>query len=98
MEKELKGKVEVSIDKKEDKYLIQIQDQAGGISSEVRNTLFKEMKTTKGENGTGFGLYYSNTLIESSFNGKMSFQTKEGVGTTFYIELPLRKNNNKEEN
>ena len=55
------------------------------------------MRTTKGENGTGFGLYYSNTIIESSFKGTITFETKENVGTTFYINLPL-KYNNKEEN
>ena len=56
--------------------------------------LLKEMKTTKKENGTGFGLYYSNTIIESSFKGKMYFETTDGVGTIFYIELPINKEEN----
>lgn len=97
IEKEKKGKIEVSISKNDKEYIIKIADEAGGIPNKIKDTLFKEMKTTKGENGTGFGLYYSNTIIESSFKGTITFETKENVGTTFYINLPL-KYNNKEEN
>ena len=85
------GVIEVNAIKERDKYIITIKDDAGGVSDEVKETLLKEMKTTKKENGTGFGLYYSNTIIESSFKGKMYFETTDGVGTIFYIELPINK-------
>ena len=75
----------------DDNCVIGIQDEAGGIPSDIAKTMFKEMKTTKAETGTGFGLYYSNTIIESSFGGKMSFETEEGKGTIFYISLPMIK-------
>ena len=88
------GVIEVNAIKESDKYIITIKDDAGGVSDEVKETLLKEMKTTKKENGTGFGLYYSNTIIESSFKGKMYFETTEGVGTIFYIELPIDKEEN----
>lgn len=88
------GVIEVNTIKERDKYIITIKDEAGGVSDEVKETLLKEMKTTKKENGTGFGLYYSNTIIESSFKGKMYFETTDGVGTIFYIELPINKEEN----
>lgn len=88
------GIIEVNAIKESDKYIITIKDEAGGVSDEVKDTLLKEMKTTKKENGTGFGLYYSNTIIESSFKGKMYFETTDGVGTIFYIELPINKEEN----
>lgn len=88
------GVIEVNAIKESDKYIITIKDEAGGVSDEVKETLLKEMKTTKKENGTGFGLYYSNTIIESSFKGKMYFETTDGVGTIFYIELPIDKEEN----
>ena len=88
------GIIEVNAIKESDKYIITIKDEAGGVSDEVKETLLKEMKTTKKENGTGFGLYYSNTIIESSFKGKMYFETTDGVGTIFYIELPINKEEN----
>lgn len=88
------GIIEVNAIKESDKYIITIKDEAGGVSDEVKDILLKEMKTTKKENGTGFGLYYSNTIIESSFKGKMYFETTDGVGTIFYIELPINKEEN----
>lgn len=88
------GIIEVNAIKESDKYIITIKDEAGGVSDEVKDILLKEMKTTKEENGTGFGLYYSNTIIESSFKGKMYFETTDGVGTIFYIELPINKEEN----
>ena len=88
------GIIEVNAIKESDKYIITIKDEAGGVSDEVKDILLKEMKTTKKKNGTGFGLYYSNTIIESSFKGKMYFETTDGVGTIFYIELPINKEEN----
>lgn len=90
-EKGIKGVIEVSAKQDKEKLIISIKDNAGGIPEEIKNTIFKEMKTTKKEKGTGFGLYYSNTIIESSFKGKMYFETEQNVGTTFFIELPIIK-------
>lgn len=91
MENDIKGIITVFSKIIDDNCVIGIQDEAGGISDEVAKTMFKEMKTTKAETGTGFGLYYSNTIIESSFNGKMSFETEQGKGTIFYISIPMIK-------
>ena len=86
-----KGTITVSAEDKGDVVLIAVSDEAGGIDEEIQDKIFKEIKTTKAEKGTGFGLYYSNTIIESSFKGKMYFETEKGVGTTFYIEIPRIK-------
>ena len=90
-EKEKNGIIEVSMKESENKYIISIRDEAGGLPKEIQKTLFKEMKTTKKDNGTGFGLYYSNTIIESSFKGKITFNCTENVGTIFNIEIPILK-------
>jgi len=89
-EKQQNGVIEINAIVKDEKYIVSIRDEAGGISNEVKETMFKKMKTTKKDSGTGFGLYYSNTIIESSFKGKMSFETDK-KGTIFYIELPINK-------
>ena len=85
---EKKGIVKIDAYKNEKNTIIAISDEAGGVNEEIKDKIFKEIKTTKSENGTGFGLYYSNTIIESSFKGKMYFDSNKGVGTTFYIEIP----------
>jgi len=87
----VKGIVKVKAKQDNEKTIISVSDEAGGINKEIKDKIFKEMKTTKGEKGTGFGLYYSNTIIESSFKGKMYFETQDGIGTTFFIEIPKNK-------
>lgn len=90
-EKKINGVVTVGAEKNEMNTIIYVSDKAGGIDKDIQDKIFKEIRTTKKENGTGFGLYYSNTIIESSYKGKMYFKTEQNVGTTFYIELPNKK-------
>lgn len=88
VEKNIKGIIKVTAKQDKGSIIISVSDNAGGIDDNVKENIFKEIKTTKKEKGTGFGLYYSNTIIESSFKGKMYFDTEKDVGTTFYIEIP----------
>lgn len=68
--------------------LIKVSDNGCGMSKEVQSKLFKEMITTKGKNGTGLGLYMSYSTIKGKFNGNITFESEEGVGTTFIITIP----------
>lgn len=86
-----KGIINIKARENEDKIVIEVSDMAGGIDDDIKEKIFKEIKTTKNEKGTGFGLYYSNTIIESSFKGKMYFETEKNVGTKFFIEIPIIK-------
>ncbi|MEM8906450.1 MAG: HAMP domain-containing sensor histidine kinase, partial [Bacteroidota bacterium] len=52
-----------------------------------REKVFVPNFTTK-NSGTGLGLAISKNIIES-VNGKIWFDTTVGVGTDFYVELPL---------
>lgn len=36
-----------------------------------------------------FGLFMSYSTIKANFNGNIEFQSKEGVGTTFNIIIPI---------
>ena len=60
-----------------------------GLPNSVKEKLFKEMITTKGKNGTGLGLFMSYSNIRAHFNGNIRFESEEGKGSTFYIELPI---------
>jgi len=80
----------MNISKEDNKLIIAIQDFACGMSKEVQDNLFKKMVTTKGKNGTGLGLFMSYSNIKAHFGGNISFESKEGVGTTFYITIPIR--------
>ena len=87
------GKTEQNIDlilnKSDGNLIISVRDYGCGLPQKVQDKLFKEMITTKGKIGTGLGLYMSYSTIKAHFNGNITFESKEGEGTTFSIILPL---------
>ncbi|UOQ52799.1 sensor histidine kinase [Hymenobacter cellulosivorans] len=70
-----------------DRVRVCIEDNGAGILESVRDKVFVPNFTTK-ESGSGIGLAVARRGIESA-GGKIWFETEEGVGTTFCIELPL---------
>ena len=70
-----------------DRVLITIRDNGAGIAEDVREQVFKPNFTTK-VTGSGIGLAVAKRGIESA-GGRIWFETQEGEGTSFFIELPL---------
>jgi two-component system nitrogen regulation sensor histidine kinase NtrY len=65
---------------------IRIRDDGPGIPEEHRNRIFHPYFTTKSQ-GTGLGLAVVERII-NDHHGMIWFETEDGVGTTFYIDLP----------
>lgn len=80
------GKVEIFISDKGENILVKIKDNGTGISEEQINKIFVPSFTTK-TGGMGLGLAMVKNIIES-FEGKIWFETKKGVGATFFISIP----------
>lgn len=81
--------IDLIVCKNDNNIVIQIKDYGCGMPKEVQDKLFKEMITTKGKNGTGLGLFMSYSTIRGNFNGNISFDSKQNVGTTFEIIIPV---------
>ncbi len=81
------GTIEVSLVKEDNNALIKITDNGAGITEEGMKKMFQSYFTTK-SSGTGLGLAMTKKIIEF-WKGAIWFETVEGVGTTFYIRLPL---------
>ena len=64
-----------------------IADTGGGIPAEMLRHIFEPFVTTKGEKGTGLGLWIVKGIIENH-GGKMRVRSKPGKGTVFRIDLP----------
>jgi signal transduction histidine kinase len=84
-----RGKIEIALHKKPTTVLITFKDSGKGIPEEVRERIFEPFFTTKkvGE-GSGLGLSIVQKIIEKH-QGKIWFESQMGVGTTFFVELPL---------
>ena len=66
---------------------IQIQDTGCGVGEAYQNQVFNPYFTTKGS-GTGLGLPIVERII-FDHKGQIWFETQEGVGTSFFIDLPM---------
>lgn len=66
---------------------ILVADSGCGISENVLDTMFEPFMTTKGERGTGLGLWIVKGIIENH-GGKLRVRSKVGKGTVFAIEIP----------
>ena len=62
----------IDIFKKEDKAIIEINDNAGGIDEEIINKVFEPYFTTKHQSqGTGIGLFMCQEIIHKHMNGQI---------------------------
>ena len=80
------GLIAYSIDRTDNKVVINIQDNGSGIPYHLKDKIFSPNFTTK-NSGMGLGLAMVKSIVES-MNGKIWFETEVNQGTIFYIELP----------
>ena len=66
---------------------VSVKDDGEGIAPEMQSKIFIPNFTTK-SSGTGLGLAMCKGIVEQA-KGKIWFETGEGTGTTFFVELPL---------
>jgi len=67
--------------------LIKVKDNGNRIDIALQSKIFTPNFTTK-TSGTGLGLAMSKGIVEMA-KGKIWFETEAGVGTTFFVELPV---------
>jgi signal transduction histidine kinase len=68
---------------------IEIGDTGMGISASNKENIFRAGFSTK-QDGKGLGLWFSKAVVEYH-EGEISFESQEGVGTTFVIILPIQR-------
>jgi nitrogen fixation/metabolism regulation signal transduction histidine kinase len=85
-----KGKIEISINRREHMAIITVSDDGQGIPVDLRDKLFSPSFTTK-TSGMGLGLAIVKNIVEN-FSGRIWFETELDKGSTFYIEIPVFEN------
>jgi two-component system NtrC family sensor kinase len=70
--------------------VIAISDTGGGIPDADRERIFDAFFTTKEVGrGTGQGLAISRSIVVDRHGGTLTFDSKIGAGTTFYVRIPI---------
>jgi signal transduction histidine kinase len=74
------------------------EDTGIGMSESFQKTIYEPFAQEKAGartvyGGTGLGMSITKSLVEK-MGGTISFESEQGVGTTFYIELPFQIDHN----
>jgi signal transduction histidine kinase/PAS domain-containing protein len=81
------AKVTVTLTGEEDRAVVTVADNAGGIAEEIIDKIFEPYFTTKGPNrGTGIGLFMSKIIIEKNMGGRLTVRNS-AEGAEFRIEV-----------
>ncbi|MBP1715387.1 MAG: zraS 6 [Deltaproteobacteria bacterium] len=83
------GQISIETGRSDGWAVFTIRDNGCGMSREFMDKfLFHPFRTTK-KNGMGIGLFQSKIIVEAH-GGKIEVESKENVGTTFRVLLPMK--------
>ncbi|MFW6161493.1 MAG: ATP-binding protein [Planctomycetota bacterium] len=69
---------------------VRVTDTGTGIAEEAAQRIFDPFFTTKEPGvGTGQGLALAHAIVVDKHGGDIAFETTPGLGTVFYVSLPL---------
>ena len=83
------GTLKMIARKTESAAIIEISDQGHGIPKDIQDKIFNLYFTTK-RAGSGIGLAMTYRVLQLH-NGALEFETEQGKGTTFRLQVPLEQ-------
>jgi signal transduction histidine kinase len=86
-----KGFIEISLSNGNGWLKVMVKDNGMGIPGDIQPKIFTPNFTTK-SSGTGLGLAMCRNIVIQA-KGRIWFETEEGKGTAFFVELPLSGGN-----
>ena len=82
-----KGKITLGYEVLDNELKLFVKDSGYGISEANKHKVFERFERfNRSEPGTGLGLYICKSIAEEA-GGKIGFESKEGVGSTFWVKL-----------
>lgn len=89
--------VELKVERQGEMVRISVSDHGMGIpksqQDKVFNKFFRADNVSKTVPGSGLGLYVAKSMVENH-GGKIWFESRENLGTTFFVKLPIKQKKN----
>jgi signal transduction histidine kinase/FixJ family two-component response regulator len=70
--------------------VLEIADDGIGMGPDIRENIFDLFYSSKGQAGTGLGLFIARQVIQQH-GGSIEVESTAGVGTVFRVQLPRRR-------
>jgi ubiquinone/menaquinone biosynthesis C-methylase UbiE len=83
--KSVTGRVTIKLEESDDVYVLSCTDNGCGIPEEDKKKVFDDGFSRRGTTGIGLGMIKERAR---QLGGRVYFESQEGIGTTFYLELP----------
>lgn len=86
------GDVDFLVELRDNNLYCEVKDTGCGIPKNEQDKIFGKLfraSNVSGVDGNGFGLYVAKGAVESQ-GGKIWFESEEGKGTTFFVEMLLQ--------
>lgn len=80
-------KIRFEIKQKDDFIEFRVQDNGIGMDEDTRRNIFKPFSSSRGNQGTGMGLYISNRII-GQHGGEIQLKSAPGQGSDLKIRMP----------
>jgi signal transduction histidine kinase/FixJ family two-component response regulator len=80
-------KIVFSVQGDDNRIRFEIMDDGIGMDRETRESLFTLFFSSKGNKGTGLGLFIANKIIDQH-GGKIAVESRPGQGSTFTVSIP----------
>jgi signal transduction histidine kinase len=76
------------VDSADEVICLTVADTGRGMPTEVRKSLFSRGTISRKAGGTGLGTKIVKDVVDAH-GGQISVESREGIGTTFHIRLPI---------
>ncbi|QCC52156.1 hybrid sensor histidine kinase/response regulator [Halapricum salinum] len=78
---------EISATRTEHRAVVRVEDDGSGIPEDERDRIFERGQKGAGSTGTGFGLYFVDSMLDA-YGGSVSIEESDLGGAAIVLELP----------
>ena len=91
-EPEAEGHISIEMRRQGPRFVFTYTDDGKGIPEEHQSKIFEPFFTTKrNQGGSGLGMHIVYNLVTQRLNGRIDIESREGEGTRFTIDMPIRQ-------